>query len=432
MSATLTSIPAAAAENYVEARDPFLFKRVQTWCSMLVLLLLADEGSLFTVARDQGKGLVAVRRYYDVSTPLLVLSTVFLWGTVAALIVYRLGPTLRVMLQQKAMLSLAILAFLSSLWSQEPELTFRKATWLFLTFTFAWFFASCYPTVDQARLLLSAGVIIAVSSYAMAVLLPQYGLDVGGEWKGVLGQKNHLGQVMLFLFSGLAIRPIQSNNRMRTVVLQAALPLGLIVMSRSRGSLLLALLLAAVRFYGPFLKSRRRDQLPFVLFAMICSILCIVIGRGVIFSFLGRDGTLTGRTHEWPVLFNFALQHLWLGYGFEGFWTGAGDSLSAMKLVGAAMRGADSGYLDTILQLGLVGLVLWLVVMLAAAKDFVRIVRGALVPLAAYWYAGIILVIFVGSFTDAFFPLRGSVATFIFVVACAGLRGIGATSLRQS
>lgn len=425
MSATLaSSIAAASAQTYAEHGDPSLFHRARTWWLLLALLLLADEGSIFTVASSQGKSLITLRQYYATSTTLLLLSTVMLWGIVAGLMVNRIGPTLRLMLNQKAVLAFAILAFLSLLWSQDPQLTFRRAMWLFLASAFAWFFASHYPPADQMRLLLAAGVILALSSFAIAILLPKYGLDSGGEWKGVFGQKNELGHAMLFLFSGLAFRPVSIGHRLRTAALQAILPLGLIFLSQSRGSLVLAILLVAVRLYGPFIRNSRREQLPFLLFATTCVVLGVVVGREIIFSLLGRDSTLTGRTHEWAVLSFFANRHLWLGYGYAAFWTGTGDSLNAMKLVGGAMRGSDNGYLDTMLQFGLLGIVLWLIVTLVAMKDFARLFRRDLVPLTAYWYAGLILATFVGSVTEGLFPMPTGIATFVFVVACAGLRNL--------
>jgi len=366
--------------------------------------------------------LKTLRQFFEPSTSTLLFLTVLLWTICAGLIVKRIGPTLRLMLNQKAVLAFAFLAFLSTLWSQDPQLTFRKAVLFFLLLSFASFFAASYTPSDQMRLLLVAGVILALASTVWAVLLPQYGLDSGGEWKGVLGQKNQLGHAVLFLFSGLAFRPMLNGHRLRKLAIQAILPIGLILMSQSRGSLILALLLVALRLYGPFLRNRRRDQLPFVLYATSLGILAIVLGWNIVLLLLGRDSTLTGRTQEWSVIAFYALRHLWLGYGYRAFWIGTGDSLHVVAQIRGAIHGSDSGYLDIMLQFGLAGIVLWLIVMLVTVRDFGRLFRRRFVPLAAYWYAGIILATFVGSFTDGFFPGPGGITTFIFVVACAGLR----------
>src|ERR1700722_9645633 len=100
---TLPAMAAAPAQTY--AQDGDLFRRVRTWWLLLALVLLADQGSIFTIATGQGRSLVTLRQYYATSTALLLLLTVMLWGIVAGLMVNRLGPTLRLMLRQKAVLS---------------------------------------------------------------------------------------------------------------------------------------------------------------------------------------------------------------------------------------------------------------------------------------------------------------------------------------
>jgi exopolysaccharide production protein ExoQ len=192
--------------------------------------------------------------------------------------------------------------------------------------------------------------------------------------------------------------------------------------------LILTALLIAVRIFGPYIASRRNDQLPFVLFAaafgIVLTALAITMGREIVLPLLGRESTLTGRTEHWAILATYAFKHPWLGYGYNGFWTGKGDSLRVMHSIGAGMKGADSGYMDTMLQFGLVGIVLMLVVLLVCAQNFLRLFRRNSVPLSAYWYLSIILATFVGSFTEALFLTPTGITTFIFVVACAGLSSL--------
>lgn len=423
MSATMIAVRRASTEAYEEIQDPFLFKRARVWWTLLALCLMAQgNAAIFSAPTVASEARKTLRELYAPSTTLLIL-TVVLYLICASLIGTRIGPTLRMMLNQKAVLAFAILAFLSTLWSQEPSLTFRKAAMLFLTFAFAWLFAISYSPADQMRILLVAGVILALSSFAMAVLLPAYGVEAGGEWKGVFGQKNTLGYTMFLLFSGLAFDRIPSRRRLMTVTLQAILPIGLIVLSQSRESLVLAVLLIGVRVYGPFLARRRRDQLPFTLYATVFGILGIIFAREILFSVLGRDSTLTGRTNEWAIIVPFALKHLWLGYGYQAFWTGTGDSLGVISALRGAIFGADSGYLDTMLQFGLVGLGLLLILLVVSLGDFARLFRTDSMPLAAYWYAGLILAAYLGNFVGSMFLSTGF-NSFVFVVACAGLRNL--------
>jgi len=66
---------------------------------------------------------------------------------------------------------------------------------------------------------------------------------------------------------------------------------------------------------------------------------------------LGRSETLTGRTDIWNSLLPYAKKHMILGYGYGGFWT--------TYLRETIASNAHNGYLDTILTMGLIGLILF-------------------------------------------------------------------------
>jgi O-antigen ligase len=420
----LLSAPPVAVTT-AENQDPGLFRRARTWWMLLVLFLVAQGNGLFTRQDDTYWSLKGLNQDFE-SSPILLLLTAVTWILCAVLMFKRLASSVRLMSHHKALLAFVALAFLSTLWSQEPSITFRRAMLLWLAFLFAWFFASYYSPADQRRILLAAGIVVALASIAMAILLPQYGISSGGEWKGVFGQKNRLGLSIFFLFSGLPFRKIPNGRALLTLALQSILPIGLIVLSQSKTSLIMVLVLIAVRVLGPFVSRARRHQLPFILFATIFAViltpLIAIAARDVILPLLGRDSTLTGRTDHWGLLLSYAYRHFWLGYGYQAFWTGTGDSLAVIKDVGATMKGADSGYIDTVLQFGAAGIALLLVIFVVAARDFLELLRTRSVPLVGYWYASIIIATFVGSFTEILFLVPNGVITFVFVVACAGLR----------
>jgi len=185
MSATLTFIntaPAKAYAAYAEGEDPFLFRRARTWWTLLAICLIAD-GNGFLTKQDNTYYHKSVAEAYS-SDPTLLLITIAMWVICAGLMVGHLAPTLRTMLKQKPLLAVAAFAVASTLWSQVPLVTFKKAILLFLTFAFAWFFATYYSPEDQRRILLAAGVILAIASIAYIILLPSYGIATWGEVAG--------------------------------------------------------------------------------------------------------------------------------------------------------------------------------------------------------------------------------------------------------
>jgi O-antigen ligase len=75
----------------------------------------------------------------------------------------------------------------------------------------------------------------------------------------------------------------------------------------------------------------------------------------------GKDATLTGRTDLWYDLFIMGQRHALLGAGYEGFWT-SDTALQLKEFYPWGPRQAHNGYIEMWLNLGLVGLVLFALV----------------------------------------------------------------------
>ena len=75
---------------------------------------------------------------------------------------------------------------------------------------------------------------------------------------------------------------------------------------------------------------------------------------------IGKDATLTGRTDMWPYIIEMIAKQPWIGYGYNGFWS---DWNSPGATVWYAAKwtapNAHNGVLDLLLQLGLLGLVVF-------------------------------------------------------------------------
>jgi exopolysaccharide production protein ExoQ len=82
-------------------------------------------------------------------------------------------------------------------------------------------------------------------------------------------------------------------------------------------------------------------------------------------STLGRDTTFTGRTEIWASLIPDVAREPMLGAGFGGFWT---PETRESHRIGEA----HNGYLDEVLQLGVVGLFLLALFLLASCRKALR------------------------------------------------------------
>jgi len=286
-------------------------------------------------------------------------------------------------------LALALLALVSTLWSSDPEFTFRRSLVVVATTIFGIYFGSRYQLSRQIRLLGCALLLLAAFSTACALLLPQYGIDNQfhrGDWQGVFGQKNLLGKAMLVgmvaLWSAKGVLP--------RIVRIVGLPLcaSVMLMSGSRAALLVLAGLLPLAACFRILRAR-----PTTLVPLIIGLLATAAGAAflaarnssLLLAALGRDITLTRRTEIWSAVWTAISRHMALGYGFSGFWAGLhGESVRVAARLGFVARHAHNGFLDLWLELGIVGLLLFLIGYLQVAGDGIKLVRMSRDRLAAW------------------------------------------------
>jgi O-antigen ligase len=92
---------------------------------------------------------------------------------------------------------------------------------------------------------------------------------------------------------------------------------------------------------------------------------------------VGKDTSLTGRVPLWEFLLDQARERPWLGYGYSAFWLGwTGPSEFVSHVTGGWYPShAHNGLLNLGLQLGLTGVVLFLLGMASAVHRALRSLR---------------------------------------------------------
>lgn len=127
---------------------------------------------------------------------------------------------------------------------------------------------------------------------------------------------------------------------------------------------------------------------------------------------LGRDPTLTDRTSVWKTLFGMVINPI-LGTGYESFWTAA--RIAFMWQTGHGAIQAHNGYIDTYINLGLVG-VIFLVALLVrcfllAAKEMPEDFEFNQLRLA------FLIVYALYNYTEAAFPRTGLLLAIFFLLS---------------
>jgi O-antigen ligase len=85
-------------------------------------------------------------------------------------------------------------------------------------------------------------------------------------------------------------------------------------------------------------------------------------------SVLNRDTSFTGRSVVWAELTPYALEKPIIGYGWGGFWTEAKQE--------ALHFPAHNGYLETMLNLGIIGTILFIVFIIINCRKSLQCINS--------------------------------------------------------
>lgn len=261
--------------------------------------------------------------------------------------------------------AIALLAVLSTFWSQDAMTTARRSIPFALATAFGLYVASRFSIQRQAAIFCTTMALTAIASIVLSVFMPSIGLEAStghlGNWQGVFTQKNACGRAMVFATAALL-----AQGRLNIVRgLCLLLFLFVLVMSGSRGAWLIEAALFASYAVSRIVKIFRASSRKYLLCGVITLMLAAAIIGWIYFpvlaSSIGRDSTLSGRTAIWHQVWVAILKHPVAGYGFSAFWQGMkGESYNVILALRFVIFHAHNGFLEIWLELGGVGLAFFL------------------------------------------------------------------------
>jgi exopolysaccharide production protein ExoQ len=266
----------------------------------------------------------------------------------------------------------------STIWSEIPQVSCKRWIRQFQAVVMGFMVLSEASPQEAVQSIFRRTTYITVPfSLLLIKYYPMYGVQYDRwsgylMWTGVTTQKNGLGRLCLisgfFLIWALVTRWRRGErgvSKVQTYAEWFLLAQILVLLKGPSGvaasaTSIVVLIAGAIALGGLIWINRREGRVN--CNAVIASI-AIIIGVGILTPLvggatvgaftgsLGRDTTLTGRTDIWAALLPNAMQNLILGAGFGGFWT---DKTVNLYLVNEA----HNGYLDVLLELGVIGLLL--------------------------------------------------------------------------
>jgi len=279
--------------------------------------------------------------------------------------------------QRQPLLIIFVLFSLASIfWSTAWTVTLHRSLAFIFGTSMAVYLGVKYSTSQLLRVLTLLGSVILIASYLLIFLNPNLGTAPGspyyGAWRGIFWHKNQFGNIMpiftlvflMYLFSSGIHRNLSEKV---VAALLYILSLIAVFFSKSASGYILVFIVH-LTFGAAFLWLKARHLLRPSHYYIVLAI-SLVAGIGVllnldfVFGLVGREANLTGRIPMWGILFRevFPL-HPWFGQGFGTIWADLDFRLYMRDLTGWTypVLIGDNGFIDILLNLGIVGLALFL------------------------------------------------------------------------
>lgn len=291
-------------------------------------------------------------------------------------------PVADAMARNPLVLTLLLLAMLSTFWSINPDVTFRRLLSLLVFTVFAFWAHARFGFERLLRMLAHFVMACMIGSLLLALLAPKLAFMPNGlQLRGIFGHKNGLGQILIVtvLIHLVALEHRLLSHLQATVGLMMALAMGAMTGSASALGIILCLGLVALVIHGASLP-RGLVAICLAFAVAACSLLAVLVlhDPDLPFRLMGRDPSFTGRTRIWDYAWLMASQRFWFGYGYQAFWSVPDHSLYAFQSFGWRVPNAHSGYLDHWLSLGIVGLGLTILLLAdAVLRGICAIMRGS-------------------------------------------------------
>lgn len=193
-------------------------------------------------------------------------------------------------------------------------------------------------------------------------------LFTGGQIQGLPGNSNLLA---IFALLALIVTGVQASAR---VISRRQAWVGIVAsilaLALTRSSTVLGCLLVTAVVLGLALLARKvqlgRRWLVGVLALVIAGVVAAVVavGHTAILRILDKSPDLTGRGQIWKWVYDLAIQRPVAGWGWTGWWQPLYKPFSTLaELKGVVYLQAHDAYLDVFFQLGWIGLILFLAVL---------------------------------------------------------------------
>jgi O-antigen ligase len=196
-------------------------------------------------------------------------------------------------------------------------------------------------------------------------------------WRGPFGHKNMLASFMI----AAMLVVLTHEKRLGVRRFAVAAMVALVVLSRSGTGAGSLIAVTAVYLLCRHLAraSGRKLGVAMVLTGLsgVVTLVGVVTFLPAIVSLYGKDLTFTGRTQIWQASLDAIERKPWTGYGWGGVWIDPTKepTFTMIRRLGFIVFHAHNGAIELMLELGVIGLALFLAMFVAAVREGFRLLH---------------------------------------------------------
>ncbi|MHB1023040.1 MAG: O-antigen ligase family protein [Acidobacteriaceae bacterium] len=260
-------------------------------------------------------------------------------------------------------------------WSVDPSLTAKRMVVFLMNVLIVVAIARTFTALEMAEIgYFSFGVVALLAVYCDVVLSRTFApMDPNYRFTGVMNANPQGMNLTTFIFCGLTLLWVHPR-RTKWIIPSLCAAVALLYWTRSRTAFITCMFLSIV-YFQRILRERYRKE---TLMIAACFSLAVVVPVAVLIIggsqnamesafMMGRNDTqntasLSNRAPLWSELSEYAERHLFIGQGYDSFWTPSRiDIISAHQ--GWSVPNAHDTYLDETLSLGIIGAALYAIVL---------------------------------------------------------------------
>ena len=347
-----------------------------------VVSLLLYSGGILTVILSGGAS-EGDNVKIDSDSSLIQLIFLLIYLVTCLLLLLRWKKVIYIVSQVRFAWLLLFFSIASIAWSADPQTTQIRCIALVGTTLFGMYFGTRYTLKEQLLLTNWMIIVAIVLSLLFAVALPKYGIMTGthsGALRGIYNHKNVLGKIMVLAGINCLFSAMSNKSNRVFLWLMFSISIICLVFSRSTSSMVNFINLISMFFLLRIVRSPAITISPALSgIALIGMSLYLFVQNNLntLLGSIGKDTTLTGRGDLWPLVLDKIWERPWLGYGFSGFWKQGfnGEAASIWYDSGWTPPNSHNGFLDIWLELGLVGLIIFIIgflILLSKSLSYVR------------------------------------------------------------